>query len=70
MTDIRLEITVDEANLILEALGEQPFAKVFTVVAKIQEQAQAQLGDRETIGDSLGGPTPTPDPSESEADGG
>lgn len=50
MTDIDLNITIEETNLILGALGEQPFAKVFGLVAKIQRQAQQQLDDGETVG--------------------
>ena len=41
--EIELKVTVDEANLILEGLGHLPFAKVFALVGRIQEQAQQQL---------------------------
>lgn len=41
--EIEFRLTVEEANLILEALGEQPFAKVFALVAKIQRQASEQV---------------------------
>jgi len=43
MRELELKITIDEANLILEGLGNLPFAKVFALVAKIQEQAARQL---------------------------
>ncbi len=43
MKDLTLQITVDEANLILEALGNLPFSKVFALIGKIQEQAAGQL---------------------------
>lgn len=43
MKELTLTMTVDEANLVLEALGEQPFAKVYELVGKIQEQAGQQL---------------------------
>ncbi len=43
MKELTLTVSVDEANLILEALGNLPFAKVFGLVGKIQEQAQQQL---------------------------
>ena len=50
MKEINLQITIDEANLILEALGNQPFVKVYALIGKIQEQAGQQLnaesGDR------------------------
>ena len=37
MRELELKITIDEANLILEGLGNLPFAKVFALVAKIQD---------------------------------
>jgi hypothetical protein len=43
MKEINLRITLDEANLILEALGNLPFIKVYTLIAKVQEQAGQQL---------------------------
>jgi len=43
MNNIKLEITIDEANVILEALGGMPFAKVYALVGKIQEQAKQQM---------------------------
>lgn len=45
MQEITLTITIDEANLILEALGSQPFNKVYSLIGKIQAQAAAQLGE-------------------------
>ena len=45
MKEITLTVTIDEANLILEGLGNLPFAKVFALVAKLQEQAKQQLGN-------------------------
>lgn len=46
MTDkqkIKLELTVDQVNVILEALGRLPFAQVYELIHSIQEQAQGQL---------------------------
>lgn len=43
MKEIQLTLTVDEANLILEALGQMPFKQVFGLVGKIQGQAAEQL---------------------------
>ncbi len=40
---IELKLSIEDANLILKALGERPFREVFTLVEKIQEQAAAQL---------------------------
>lgn len=44
MSEITLQITVDEANRILEGLGKLPFAEVYQLVAKVQTQASQQLG--------------------------
>ena len=43
MKEIQLSVTIDEANLILEALGNLPFTKVYELIGKIQEQASEQL---------------------------
>lgn len=47
MKELNLNVTIDEANLILEGLGSLPFAKVFALVGKIQEQASQQLNGQE-----------------------
>ncbi len=43
MEEITLQITIDEANLLLESLGNLPFVKVYALIGKIQEQAGQQL---------------------------
>ena len=43
MTEIKIMLTIDETNLILEALGEMPFVRVHQLIAKIQQQAHNQL---------------------------
>ncbi len=43
MTDIQLRLTIDELNLVLEGIGNLPFARVFALVGKIQAQAGEQL---------------------------
>lgn len=45
MQEINLLLTIDEANVILDALGSQPFSKVYTLIGKIQQQASEQLGN-------------------------
>jgi len=47
MNEIKLSLTIDETNIILEALGNLPFVKVYGLVSKIQEQAGQQLGENE-----------------------
>jgi hypothetical protein len=43
MQELQFNLTLDETNLILEALGEMPFARVHQLIAKMQQQAHAQL---------------------------
>lgn len=42
---IQLELTVEETNLILEALGALPFARVYALIGRIQEHARRQLAE-------------------------
>lgn len=42
--NVRLDLTVEDVNGILGALGERPFAQVSALIRKIQEQASEQLG--------------------------
>lgn len=41
--NIKFEFTVDEANQILGALGDQPYAKVADLIVKIRQQAMGQI---------------------------
>jgi len=43
MQDIQLRLSIDELNLILEAVGNLPFARVYALVSKIQAQAAEQV---------------------------
>ena len=43
MQHITLKLTIEETNLILEALGQMPFAKVYALVANLEDQARRQL---------------------------
>ena len=43
MQQLNLQLTVDEVNLILRALGNLPFAEVYELVGKINNQANDQL---------------------------
>lgn len=43
MQEIKLQLAIEEVNLILEGLGNLPFAKVYALVGRIQSQAQQQL---------------------------
>lgn len=39
----QFELTLDEANLVLAALGKQPFEVVAPLIGKIKQQAEPQL---------------------------
>jgi hypothetical protein len=41
--EIQLRLSIDELNLVLEGIGNLPFARVFALVGKIQAQAGEQL---------------------------
>jgi hypothetical protein len=43
MQEINLQLTVEETNLVLEGVGQLPFARVYALIAKMQEQAAEQL---------------------------
>ncbi|MEZ4362929.1 MAG: hypothetical protein R3B48_22245 [Kofleriaceae bacterium] len=42
---LEFELTLDETNTILEALGALPFARVYAMIGRIQEQARKQLAE-------------------------
>jgi len=43
MKELNLKLTINELNLVLEALGHRSYIKVYELIDKIQEQAKAQL---------------------------
>ncbi|MCL4250308.1 MAG: hypothetical protein KJ065_19315 [Anaerolineae bacterium] len=43
MNDLKLELTIQDTNLILEALGTMPYLQVYKLIEKIQDQATHQL---------------------------
>ncbi len=44
---LNLQLTLNEINTILTALGERPYVQVFELIQKIQGQAGAQVRERE-----------------------
>jgi len=40
---IKLELTVDECNMILRVLGKHPFEEVVSVINKIKQQGEPQV---------------------------
>jgi len=52
---IQLELTLEETNLILEALGALPFVRVYALIGRIQERARQQLGEAAAAAPGPGG---------------
>lgn len=50
MNDLTLSLTLPEINQILDALGKRPYEEVFQLVSKIQQQAQGQIQNSPTNG--------------------
>lgn len=42
------DITLEEANLILQALGEVPYRVSFSLVEKLKQQAQPQIQEAQS----------------------
>jgi len=40
---IKLELTVEECNLILRVLGKHPFEEVVALITKIKQQGEPQV---------------------------
>lgn len=47
MNKVTMNLSIDEANLVLEALGNMPYRRVYELVAKIQQQASEQLSENQ-----------------------
>lgn len=45
--NIKLELTVDECNMILRVLGKHPFEEVVAVIGKIKAQGEPQVAAAE-----------------------
>ena len=43
---LKLELTLNEVNYILESLADKPYREVFELVSKIKEQASPQVEQR------------------------
>jgi len=43
MSTISLNLTLEETNTVLEALGQMPYARVYLLIQKIQQQATERL---------------------------
>ena len=49
---IHLELTIDETNLVLQALGNAPYTQVVALVEKIKEQAIPQVPPPSNVPDA------------------
>ncbi len=43
MLKIKLELDIDDTNLLLEGLGQLPYIRVYKLVQYVQEQGRAQI---------------------------
>jgi len=50
MKELVFKVSLDETNLILEGLGHLPFARVYALVEKFQQQASEQLKGASQLG--------------------
>ena len=50
--EIEFKVTLEEANLILSALGKLPIEQGLSVFNKVQAQGQAQVHAAESVGES------------------
>lgn len=53
---LQLHLTVDEINLILKALGQQPFAEVHNIIEHIRSQTIPQLQQTQQAAPAAGTP--------------
>jgi hypothetical protein len=50
--EIELQLTFDEVNLVLKALGSLPFSQVFELIGKIHDQANDQVRNNTNTNDN------------------
>jgi hypothetical protein len=43
MENITLQLSIEEVNMLLTSLGNQPYVQVYGLIQKIQQQATVQL---------------------------
>ena len=66
MQEIAINVTIDQANLILEGLGKLPFARVYELIAQLQTQAKSQLRSQAAASTAHSPQLPAPDQSHGE----
>ncbi len=50
--EIELQLTFEEVNLVLKALGSLPFSQVFELIGKIHDQANDQVRNSNNTNDN------------------
>jgi hypothetical protein len=45
MEEVQFQLTIDEANLVLAALGNLPFTQVSSLIAKLHTQVNKQMSE-------------------------
>jgi hypothetical protein len=46
---IKLELSIDECNMILRVLGKHPFEEVVSVINKIKQQGEPQVAAMQQV---------------------
>ncbi|BDD12178.1 hypothetical protein FUAX_46100 (plasmid) [Fulvitalea axinellae] len=47
--EIRLSLTMEELNKVIDALGQKPFVEVYKLIEKLHTQATAQIEESEDV---------------------
>jgi hypothetical protein len=47
MQTIKLNLTLEEINTVLESLGHMPYIRVFQLISKLQQQTAPQLPENQ-----------------------
>ena len=53
--NLNFELTIEETNLVLEALGQLPFVRVFNLIGKLQDAARGQVEQAVAVTPPAGG---------------
>jgi hypothetical protein len=61
--NIKLELTIEEANMILRVLGKHPFEEVVAVIQKIKAQGEPQVAAAEAEAAKAAAETPAETPA-------
>jgi hypothetical protein len=48
-TSIKLDLSIDEMNYIINVIGQRPYAEVFNLMTKIRVQVSPQLENKASV---------------------